>query len=560
MASLGMDFFQNQQMTQQMHLSAQMQQSLNFLMMSHYELRENLYKAIDLNPAIELIREPRIEVKNYSTPQKKLPKELKTSSRAEIQQKKSDDFQIFLENQEDENQTIQQHLWEQFCLTTSEPEKLSLGEKLISNLDHRGFNQIHPHSLLDFHNPKEDSHLLEECLVTIQNLDPVGCCTGGSEESLYIQALSKIQDYEAAPPSTKDFFGKDSLNLALFFLAGNLSMLERPRPALILKKLKEIHSDKNLPSPISSIMTWTCPPQSHNLPTNITESMVENAIRFIQSLNPLPASQFASYQTHYIYPEVAVEQIQTEDGPQLKIHLNNNLLPTVGISPTYQSLQKQNQSLTSEEKKMVKKSVKNAQDVILSLEFRENTIYKATQAIVEFQRDFFLKGPRYLHPLRMKDVAERVGVHETTISRMANSKYLCCQWGVFEIKYFFSNQIATIKPTSQLVLATKSSIPKPSSSLHLQQGQQLSENENSSKEKNLPKEDSLSKNENLSKEGVKFILKDLLEQHQLQNPGGKPLSDQKLADLLAQQGIKIARRTVAKYRSELNIDSSFDRK
>lgn len=552
MAGFGMDFFQNQQMTQQMHLSPQMQQSLSFLMMSHYELTENIYQAMDLNPALELIHDPKIEVKNYSVLKKNLPKELKTSTRAEIQQQKSDAFQNFLENQEDETQTIQQYLWKQFCLTTSEPEELCLGEKLISNLDYRGFTQIHPHSLLDNQNSTEDIQLLEKCLITLQNLEPIGCCTSGSEESLYVQAFSKIQDLDTEGPFQKFFFGKETSNLVLFFLAGNLSMLERPRYPLIIKTIKKMQSSIELANQAHATIAWTLPPQPIQLPNKITETMVENAIKFIQTLDPLPARQFSSHQNNYIYPEVVVEQVEQEEEREFNIYLNNSLIPSVGISPVYKKAQEQANTLSSEEKKMVKKSVKNAQDIIQSLVFRENTIYKATEAIVEFQRDFFLQGPRFLHPLRMKDVAEKVGVHEATISRMANGKYLRCQWGIFEIKYFFSNHIATIKPslqqspTSKQNLGSQSTIYEPTlivnQDISSHQGQILPEDRT------------------ISKEGVKFILKDLLEKHQQQNPGAKPLSDQKVSDLLAQQGIKIARRTVAKYRSELNIDSSFDRK
>ena len=153
------------------------------------------------------------------------------------------------------------------------------------------------------------------------------------------------------------------------------------------------------------------------------------------------------------------------------------------------------------------------------------TLRKAAVAIVELQRDFFLKGPRYLRPLRMKDLAEMIEVNESTISRMARDKYLRCQWGIFEMRYFFSNQVATSLVSPQQQTDGTTSHPQ----------------------------------EVLSKEGVKFMLKELLEEHQ-RSGATKPLSDQKLSEMLAQQGIKIARRTVAKYRSELNIDSSFDRK
>ena len=205
--------------------------------------------------------------------------------------------------------------------------------------------------------------------------------------------------------------------------------------------------------------------------------------------------------------------------------VNDKILPEVILSPAYKELSAHMKSLTADSRKQVRQSVKEAQDLMQALDLRKATLRKAAVAIVELQRDFFLKGPRYLRPLRMKDLAEMIEVNESTISRMARDKYLRCQWGIFEMRYFFSNQVATSLVSPQQQTDGTTSHPQ----------------------------------EVLSKEGVKFMLKELLEEHQ-RSGATKPLSDQKLSEMLAQQGIKIARRTVAKYRSELNIDSSFDRK
>ncbi|MBQ1198520.1 MAG: hypothetical protein IIX47_07975, partial [Spirochaetaceae bacterium] len=138
--------------------------------------------------------------------------------------------------------------------------------------------------------------------------------------------------------------------------------------------------------------------------------------------------------------------------------------------------------------------------------------------------DFFEKGAKFLKPLRLKDVAQDIGVHETTVSRISNAKYIQCEWGLFEVKYFFSNAV------------------------NVQSKDIISDKDNSS-----------SKNQNfqekiLSKESIKQELLSILQEEE-----GKNLSDQKLSVKLAQRGINIARRTVAKYRKELNFDSSYDR-
>jgi RNA polymerase sigma-54 factor len=143
---------------------------------------------------------------------------------------------------------------------------------------------------------------------------------------------------------------------------------------------------------------------------------------------------------------------------------------------------------------------------------------------VKHQKAFFEKGSKFLKPLRLKDIAEEIGVHESTVSRISNAKYLQCEWGLFEIKYFFSNAVSV-----------------------------------QSKDDDLKIENASLKNKNsqekvLSKESIKQELLAILQEEK-----GKNLSDQKLSERLAQKGINIARRTVAKYRKELNFDSSYDR-
>ena len=154
---------------------------------------------------------------------------------------------------------------------------------------------------------------------------------------------------------------------------------------------------------------------------------------------------------------------------------------------------------------------------------REKTVYAAVCAIVERQKLFFYKGPGHLRPLRMKDIAEAIGVHETTVSRIANGKYLQCEWGLFEFKYFFTNAVSQ-KDTPSAQDERKSGAGQSNPG---------------------------------SKESVKHLLKIIIDKNE--QKGIKKLSDAKLAELLEAEGVRIARRTVAKYRSELNIESSFDR-
>ena len=180
-----------------------------------------------------------------------------------------------------------------------------------------------------------------------------------------------------------------------------------------------------------------------------------------------------------------------------KVELVKTNLPTVKISNDFLDYQENNPQ--------IKKAVNDAKNFLNAVEQRNSTLLKVSVEIVKYQKDFFEKGSLYLKPLRLKDIANKIGVHETTVSRISNGKYLQCEWGLFELKYFFSNSV----------------------------------NEN---------------NDSQSKESIKQELLQILK-----SSGEKKLSDQKLSEKLAEKGINIARRTVAKYRKELNFDSSYDR-
>jgi RNA polymerase sigma-54 factor len=140
---------------------------------------------------------------------------------------------------------------------------------------------------------------------------------------------------------------------------------------------------------------------------------------------------------------------------------------------------------------------------------RNLTLLKTCKAIVEFQREFFRKGPKYLIPLALKDIAKEIGVHEATVSRVTNGKYIQTEWGIFELKYFFSNSVAGSGPGGG----------------------------------------------RFSKEGVKQMIREIIEAE----GSSEPLTDQKIGAVLAEKGVRIARRTIAKYRKELDIMSSHHR-
>ena len=219
-------------------------------------------------------------------------------------------------------------------------------------------------------------------------------------------------------------------------------------------------------------------------------------------------------------PEFDIISGTGEGAHSFVIQTASGLLPEVTISKDYRELLKA-KNLSSEERSTMEKLVIDGKAFIESLKYRNNSVFTAAVEIVKAQIDFFEKGPGNLVPFRQKDLAEILGVHETTISRIANSKYLECEWGLFPLKYFFVNGIAQTKTAGTSDCSTK--------------------------ENNAGI---------VSKDRILFEMQAILSS--LSN-SEKQLSDQKLADLLAQRGIKIARRTVAKYRSQIGVKSSYDR-
>jgi RNA polymerase sigma-54 factor len=223
--------------------------------------------------------------------------------------------------------------------------------------------------------------------------------------------------------------------------------------------------------------------------------------RIRDDLSPFPGRCFTSEDTRYAVPDVEVRQ---KDG-EFVIILNSEEIPVLGINPFFLKLDQKGGS--GEARDFARENVREARWFIQCITARNHTLLRVSRAIVEFQRPFFSSGPKYLAPLTLRDIAKELGVHETTVSRTANGKYMQTEWGLYEIRHFFSNSITGAGSAGS----------------------------------------------RFSKEGVKAIIKEIIEADE------RRLSDQELADLLAHQGIVLARRTVSKYRNELDLGSSYTR-
>ena len=236
------------------------------------------------------------------------------------------------------------------------------------------------------------------------------------------------------------------------------------------------------------------------------EKVVE-ATRLVMELEPKPGRSFMTNDTHYITPDIYVYKV----GDEFVIVLNEDGMPKLRISPYYKSILsgigKSPDGKTTKE--YVQEKLRSAVWLIRSIHNRQKTIYKVTDAIVKRQRDFFEKGVQHLKPMILKDVASDIGMHESTISRVTTNKYVHTPVGIFELKYFFNSSISAADGTDAL-----------------------------------------------ASEAVKEKIRQMV----MKEDGKNPLSDQKIVELLRNENIDIARRTVAKYRDMLGILSSGKRK
>ena len=236
--------------------------------------------------------------------------------------------------------------------------------------------------------------------------------------------------------------------------------------------------------------------------THIDSENIQNAINLIRTLNPHPGEQLNSNSAEYIVPDVFIEKISGI----WQVRLNDSNIPRLKINNTYADLIKRSDN--SSENLYLKNNLAEARWFLRSLESRNESLMRVAVAIVDFQQGFLNHGPVAMKPMILSDIAQQLNLHESTISRVTTKKYIATPQGIFELKYFFSSHVGT------------------------------------------------SAGGECSSTAVCAILKEMIA---AENPA-KPLSDNKIAALLAEKGIQVARRTVAKYRESINIPSSSQRK
>ncbi|MBF0184961.1 MAG: RNA polymerase factor sigma-54 [Magnetococcales bacterium] len=475
-------------MGQQLVMTPQLQMAIKLLQMSSLELADYLQEELDKNPLLErdderpeeemvgmneLLANERSAESGSAADHDGEPTEQNLcedlpvdASWADIYGDQSGSYtssQTFdsnasseappLENTLVRNETLTDYLiWQLGVSAINERERV-IGITIIDAIDDNGYLTTDLQTIADITRFTLDE--VEDALLLVQSFEPAGVAARTLSECLLLQLKSRKQ---AHPPYTT--------------LLENLEDLARRD----FRKLKRI--------------------------LKLSDDELQDAVELIQSLNPKPGLAFGSEQANYISPDVYVRK---QDG-QWIVEVNTDAMPKLRVNKEYDNAI--NGRLSAQDKRFLQDNARSAQWLIKSLEQRSSTIYRVAESIVRFQTNFLEYGREHLKPLILKDVADDIGVHESTASRVTSNKYIHTPRGIFELKYFFS------------------------SSLVSQSG------------------------ENHSSEAVKFKIQKLVES---ESPN-RPYSDEKLAKLLKDQGIIVARRTIAKYRDILSIPSSSRRK
>jgi RNA polymerase sigma-54 factor len=487
---MGLEIKQTLRLGQELRMTPQLQQAIKLLLLNRLELAENIQQELLENPMLEVTEDtgtpPDQPEAQPTEPTPESQSGEADSSEAEngleevqvTEQTKEDfDWENYLEEYSSapartesvgyeerelpsyENTltrapTLKEHLLWQLRMASLNDRQRELGELLIGNINADGYLRGELENIAE-RAECEECDLLD-VLKVIHQFDPLGVGARSVQECLIIQAT------ELHPAN----------DLVHEILENHLKDLEKGQFQRVAKKC------------------------------GVKLNMVAEAIQIIRFLDPKPGRCINSEEPQYITPDIYVHKIDDK----YVILLNEDGLPKLKVNNFYKdSLGK---DASSEAKEYVKTKLNSALWLIRSIHQRQRTIYKVTESIVKSQMEFLDRGVDYLKPMVLRDVAEDVGMHESTISRVTTNKYVHTPQGVFELKYFFNSSISKVEGGAMASEAVKERIRK------------IIAGENSA----------------------------------------KPLSDQAIADILKKQNIDIARRTVAKYRELLGILPSSRRK
>jgi RNA polymerase sigma-54 factor len=480
---------QSTQLKQELKINPRLYQAMDLLYMPLLDLQQHLKQELLNNPFLEMV-EPEEEEEEGE----EAATETENPETAKEQQKDEIDWEEILldgfdaggrkeEHEEKEyyepvtvdSRDLSDHLRDQITLLDLTPRQLVLAEEFIGNVDEDGYlkasldeivigvNDMLKQAAESTDRDEDELPLYtmdeaDEMIRIIQNLDPPGVGARDLRECLMLQLRESGLEQSVPYRLVRDCFDE-----------------------LINHRWSEISKR-----------------------FGISPSDVQKAADEIQKLDPKPGIKYSDLSDNYIIPDLIVEKI---DG-KYHVFLNDANLPRLKLSKTYQEIARDKKKFEGENKEFISNKLNSANWMIQAIEQRRQTMLKVMNYIVERQRDFFEKGVQFLKPLTLREVAEVINMHESTVSRVTNEKFVQTPRGVLPLKFFFSSGLSTTA------------------------------------------------GEDVSARGIKAQIQKLVSDEDAQHP----LTDQAIVNILKQNGVQIARRTVAKYRDQLGVLSARMRK
>lgn len=476
---MAIELRQQLKLTQQLIMTPQLQMAIKLLQLSRLELMDAIRQELEENPTLEEVQETLvkesldsditpeiqpIEKTTEVTIDEKIPGDIDWSNyideynapgrvRMETEDRDTPQYEAFISHKE----SLSDHLLWQLLMSSPSAEEKRIGSLIIGNLDKDGYLQSSLEELAEQASVTVED--IEEVLFLMQSFDPIGICARNLTECLMLQAHS---------------LGLKN-TLVTQIITNHLNYLENKNYKAISRALK------------------------------VGLDEVITAVDIITSMEPKPGRQFSDEEPQYITPDIYV--YKNED--DYAIVINDDGLPKLHVNSFYkQAISRGNNDVTGNAKDYIQDKLRSAAWLIRSIHQRQKTIFKVMESILKYQRDFFDFGIAHLKPMVLRDVAEDIGMHESTISRVTTNKYTHTPQGIFELKYFFNSSIKRVH------------------------------------------------GEAIASASVQEKIRRLIESEDAR----KPLSDSRMAEMLKVENIDIARRTVAKYREMMGVLPSSKRK
>ncbi|HOS97900.1 MAG TPA: RNA polymerase factor sigma-54 [Deltaproteobacteria bacterium] len=456
---MALELKQHLKLAQQLIMTPQLQQAIKLLQLSRLELKEYIDSELEQNPLLEAdTTKVRDETPEAIAERQQLKQRwdayLETYGQDNIPYYE-DDERPSIESTTSKPEGLLDHLLWQIRMNDFTDKEREVGLFIIGNLDHNGFLSLDTQAICQ--ETGADPEVVESAIAKVQRFDPPGIAARDLKDCLQIQArLLGLED-----------------SLVWRIIGSHLSDLQTKNYHKIAQELSS------------------------------TVEEVANAARIIVNMEPRPARDYSDEPPQYVVPDVYVVKLEGE----YVVVLNEDELPMLKLNREYQSMMK-SEAMGKMARDYLTECYKSAQWLLKSIQQRQNTLCKVTESIVKFQREFLDQGITHLKPLVLRDVADDVGMHESTISRVTSNKYVHTPQGTFELKYFFNSGIS--KSDGSFVAS----------------------------------------------QSVKNEIENIIKAEDVKHP----LSDQAIAHILKGKGVRIARRTVAKYRELLGILPSNQRK